>query len=132
MRGRGQHRKRSCGMLLEDSRTSMTYAGGTRNRRKLDKKGGLTKGQPMRKPTHLATTSECSRKWFQQKEPKIIKEMAWSISDNRGAPRGSFLSTEHWKSSSLRKYQTTQRLVRGLVYPSRHARGRLFDSGSCL
>ena len=26
------------GMSLEDNRTSMTYAGGTRNRRKLDKK----------------------------------------------------------------------------------------------
>ena len=58
------------GMLLEDSRTSMTYAGGTRNRRKLDKKGGLIKGQPMRKPTQLATTSGCSRKWFHQKEPR--------------------------------------------------------------
>ena len=40
----------------------MTYAGGIRNRRKLDKKGGLIKGQPMQKPTQLATTSGCSRK----------------------------------------------------------------------
>ena len=63
---------------------------------------------------------------------KIIKEMAWSISDNRGAPRRSLLSTEHWKSSSLGKYQTTQCLVRGLVHPSGHAGGRLFDSGSSL
>ena len=43
MKGREQHRKRTCGMLLEDSRTSITSAGGTRNRRKLDKKGGLIK-----------------------------------------------------------------------------------------
>ena len=63
---------------------------------------------------------------------KIIKEMAWSISDNRGAPRRSLLSTEHWKSSSLQKYQTTQCLVRGLVHPSGHARARLFDSGPCV
>ena len=55
MRGREQHRKLTCGMLLEDSRTSMTYAGGTRNRRKLGKKRGLIKGQPMQKPTQLAT-----------------------------------------------------------------------------
>ena len=60
----------TCGMLLEDSRTSRTYAGGIRNRRKLDKKGGLIKGQLMRKPTQLATTSGCSRKWFHQKEPR--------------------------------------------------------------
>ena len=58
------------GMLLEDSRTSMTYAGGTRNKRKLDKKGGLIKGQSMQKPTQLATTSGCSRKWSHQKEPR--------------------------------------------------------------
>ena len=68
--GRGQQLRRTCGMLLEDSRTSMTYAGGIRNRRKLDKKGGLIKGQLMRKPTQLATTFGCSRKWFHQKEPR--------------------------------------------------------------
>ena len=50
--------------VIKDSRTSMTYAGRTRNRRKLDKKGGLIKGQPMQKPTQLATTPGCSRKWF--------------------------------------------------------------------
>ena len=33
-------------------------------------KGGLIKGQPMQKPTQLATTSGCSRKWFHQKEPR--------------------------------------------------------------
>ena len=49
-------------MSLEDSRTSMTNAGGTRNRRKLDKKGGLIKGLPMQKPTQLAITSGYSRK----------------------------------------------------------------------
>ena len=38
MKGREQHRKRTCVMSLEDSRTSITCAGGTRNRRKLDKK----------------------------------------------------------------------------------------------
>ena len=43
MKGREQHRKRPCGMSLEDSRTSMTYAGGTRNRLKLDRNGGLIK-----------------------------------------------------------------------------------------
>ena len=95
-------------------------------------KGGLIKGQPMQKPTQLATMSGCSRKWFHKRNQEIIKEKAWSISDNRGAPRRSFLSIEHWKSSSLGKDQTTQCLVRGLVHPSRHARGRLFDSGSCL
>ena len=58
---------------------------------------------------------------------QIIKEMAWFISDNRGAPRRSFLSVEHWKSSSIRRHQTTQCLVRGLVHPSGNARGRLFD-----
>ena len=31
----------------------MTYAGGIRNRRKLDKKGGLIKEQPMQKPTQV-------------------------------------------------------------------------------
>ena len=103
-----------------------------RRNTQLDKKGGLIKGQPMQKPTQLATTSGCSRKWFHKGNQEKIKEMAWFISDNRGAPRRSFLSIEHWKSSSLRKYQTTQCLVRGLVHPSGHTRGRLFDSGSCL
>ena len=127
-----QHRKRTCGVSLEDSRTSMTYAGGTRNMRKLYRNGGLIKGLPMQKPTQLAITSGCFRKWFHQKEPKNIKEMAWPISNNRSSPRRSVLSTEHRKSSSLRKHQTAQCLIRGLVQPSRHARGRLFDSGSCL
>ena len=48
----------------------MNNAGGTRNRRKLDIKGGLIEEQPMQKPTQLATTSGCSRKWFHQKEPR--------------------------------------------------------------
>ena len=39
----------------------MTYAGGTRNRRKLDKKGGLINGLPMQKPTQLAIMSGYSR-----------------------------------------------------------------------
>ena len=33
-------------------------------------KGGLIKRQPMQKPTQLATSSGCSRKWFHQKEPR--------------------------------------------------------------
>ena len=67
-----------------------------------------------------------------KRNQEIIKKIAWSISDNRGAPRRSFLSIEHWMISSLQKHQTTQCLVRGLVHPSGNARGRLFDSGSCL
>ena len=63
---------------------------------------------------------------------KLLKKMARPLSDNRSAPRRSFLSIEHRKSSSLRKHQTAQCLIRGLMYPSGHARGRLFDSGSCL
>ena len=43
MKGRKQHHKRTCVMLSEGKRTSMTYAGGTRNKRKLDKKGNLIK-----------------------------------------------------------------------------------------
>ena len=43
MKEREQHRKLTCGMSLEDSRTTMTYAGGTRNRRKIDRNGGLIK-----------------------------------------------------------------------------------------
>ena len=121
MKGREQHRKRTCGMSLEDSRTSITYAGGTRNRRKLDKNGGLIKGLPMQKPTQVATTSGYFRKWFHQKELRVIKEMAWPISNKRSAPRRSVLSTEHRKSSSLRKHQTAQCLIAGLVHPSRHA-----------
>ena len=35
-------------------------------------KGGLIKEQPMQKPTQLAITSGCSRKWFHQKEPKKL------------------------------------------------------------
>ena len=50
----------------------MTYAGGTRNRRKLDKKGDLIKGLQMQKPTQSAITSGCSRKKFHQKEPKFF------------------------------------------------------------
>ena len=132
MKGREQDRKSACGMSLDDSRTSMTYAGGTRNRRKLDRNGGLIKGLPMQKPTQLAITSGYFTKWFHQKGPKIIKEKAWPISNNRSAPRRSVLLTEHRKSSSLRKHQTAQCLIRGLVHPSRLARGRLFDSESCL
>ena len=67
-----------------------------------------------------------------KRNQKIIKEMAWPISNNRSAPRRSVLSTEHGKSSSLRKLQTAQCLIRGLVHSSGHARGRQFDSGSCL
>ena len=63
---------------------------------------------------------------------KLFKKMAWPISNNRSAPRRSVLSTEHRKSSSLRKHQTAQCLIRGFVHPSGHARGRLFDGGSCL
>ena len=63
---------------------------------------------------------------------KLFKKVARPISNNRSAPRSSFLSTEHRKSSSLQKYQTAQCLIRGLVHPSGHAEGRLFDSGSCL
>ena len=40
----------------------MTYAGGARNRQKLDKKGDLIKGLQMQKPTQSAITSGCSRK----------------------------------------------------------------------
>ena len=47
--GKRTSRKRTSGISLEDSRTSMTYAGGTRNRRKLDRNGGLIKGLPMQK-----------------------------------------------------------------------------------
>ena len=73
--GRKQHRKSTCGMILEDSRTSMTYAGETRNRRKLDRNGGLIKGLPMQKPTHLAIMSGYFRKWFHQKElKKLLKK----------------------------------------------------------
>ena len=102
-------------------------------------KGGLIKRLPMQKPTQLAITSGYFRstKMIHQSRStkmnqKIIKEMAWPISNNRSAPRRSVLSTEHRKSSSLRKHQTAQCLIRGLVHPSGHARGRLFDSRSCL
>ena len=67
-----------------------------------------------------------------KKNSKIIKKRARLISDNRSAPRRLFLSIEHRKSSSLRKHKTAQCLIRGLVYLSGHAGGRLFDSGSCL
>ena len=40
----------------------MTYAGGTRKRRKLDKKEDLIKGLQMQEPTQSAITSGCSRK----------------------------------------------------------------------
>ena len=132
MKGREQHRKRTCVVSLEDSRTSMTYAGGTRNRRKLDRRGGLIRGLLMQEPTQWAITSGYSRKLFHQKETKNILKNGGPISNNRSAPRRSVLSTENRKSSSLRKHQTAQCLIRGLVHPSGHARGRLFDSGSCL
>ena len=48
--------------VLEGNMTSMTYAGGTRNRRKLDKKGHLIKELQMQKPTQLAIMSGCCRK----------------------------------------------------------------------
>ena len=57
-----EKRKHTCVLLLEGSRTSMTYAGGTRNRRKSDKKGDLIKGLQMQKPTRLAIMPGCSRK----------------------------------------------------------------------
>ena len=40
----------------------MTYAGGTRNRRKLDKKGDLIKGLQMQKLSQSVIMSGCSRK----------------------------------------------------------------------
>ena len=58
-------------MLLKGSRTSMTYAGGTRNRRKLDKRGDLIKGLQMQKPTQLAITSGRSRSSFTKRNQKI-------------------------------------------------------------
>ena len=92
MKGRGQHRKRTCGTLLEDSRTLMTYAGGIRNRRKLDKKGGLIKEQPMQKPLSWRLRLGVPGSGSTKRNQETIKEMAWSISDNRGASRRSFLS----------------------------------------
>ena len=53
-------------------RTSMTFVGGTRKRRKLDKRGGLIKGQSMQKTTQVATTSGFSRSCFHQKEPRNL------------------------------------------------------------
>ena len=41
----------------------MTYAGGTRSKRKLDKKEGLIKGQPMQKPTPPKGTKKLLKKW---------------------------------------------------------------------
>ena len=41
-----------------------------------------------------------------------------STKKNRSAPRRSFLSIEHRTSSSLRKHQTAQCLIRGLVRSS--------------
>ena len=84
----------------------MTYAGGTRNRRKLNKKGGLIK-----KTADAKAYSVGDFVWvFQEVVPakgtkNYFKKMAWPISNNRCAPRRSFLSIEHWKSSSLREYQ---------------------------
>ena len=63
---------------------------------------------------------------------KLLKKWRGPFQITEVHQEGWFLSIEHWKSSSLRKHQTTQCLVRGLVHPSGHARGRLFDSGSCL
>ena len=60
--GKKLQRKRTCAKLLEDSRTSMTSAGGTCNGRKSDKKENLIKGLQMQKPTRLAIMSGCSRK----------------------------------------------------------------------
>ena len=40
----------------------MNYAGGTRNRRKSDKKGDLIKGLRMQKLTRSESMSGCSRK----------------------------------------------------------------------
>ena len=56
--------------VIKRQQDSMIYAGGTRNRRKLDKKGGLIKGLPMQKPAQMSITSGYSRKYFHQKEPK--------------------------------------------------------------
>ena len=63
---------------------------------------------------------------------KLLKKWRGPFQITEVHQGGRFFSIEHWKSSSLRKHQTTQCLVRGLVHPSGHERGRLFDSGSCL
>ena len=111
----------------------MTYAGGIRNRRKLDKKGGLIKEQPMQKPTQLAITSGV----FQEVVPpkgttKLLKKWRGPFQITEVHQGGRFYRPEHWKSGSLRENQTAHCLVRGLVHPSGHARGRLFNCGSCL
>ena len=62
----------------------MTYAGGTRHRRKLEKKEDSIKGMQMQKPTQLEITTGCSRKQFHKKGPeKYLKKL-----------RGSFQITE--------------------------------------
>ena len=119
--------------VIRKQQDLMTYAGGTRNRRKLDKREGLIKKDSrceslLSWQLRLGIPGNSSTK----RNQKIIKEMARSISDKRGAPRRSFSSIEHWKSSSLREHQTTQCLIRGLVHPSGHSGGRLFYSASCL
>ena len=97
----------------------MTYAGGTHNRRKLDKKGDLIKKNCRCKSLfsrrlRLGVPGSSSTK----RNQKVIKKVARPISNNRSAPRRSVLSTEHRKSSSLRKHQTAQCLIRGLVIPA--------------
>ena len=107
MKGRGQHRKRTCGDVirrqqdLNDLCRRNTQQAQIRQKRRFDKRTADAKAYSVGDYVWV----------FQEVVPpkgnqETIKEMAWSISDNRGASRRSFLSAEHWKSNSLREYQT--------------------------
>ena len=70
----------------------MTYAGGIRNRRKLDKKGGLIKGPADAKAYSVGDYVWVFQEVVHQKEPrKPIKEMAWSIQITEVHQGGRFI-----------------------------------------
>ena len=89
----------------------MICAGGIRSRLKSGRKGGLTRGALMQKPTQLGILSGCSRRSFNQREPqKLLKK--W---------RGPFQKTEVHQGGRLYRLNTEraahyENITGGLVH----------------
>ena len=133
LKGRKQHHKRTCGMLSEGSRTSMTYAGGTRNRRKLDKKGDLIKGLQMQKPIQSAITSGYSRKYFHQKEPKNhFKKWRGPFQITELHQRGRFYRLSTGRAAHYENIKLHNASSEDWCIPADMQGGKLIDCGSCL
>ena len=85
---------------------SMSCAGETRSRLKSGRKGGLTRGPLMQKPTQLETMSGYSRKSFPQKEPeKLLKKRSGPFQTTEVHQGGQFYELSSGRAAHYEKTQ---------------------------